>query len=217
MKRFWTAAVTALVITLGLALVSGSWISTAGGHASMIGPMTMAWESKPDADRNCGRLVHAQDDSALQLCVDRRGQRRQAATRRAMQSMAKRERSGTPGLSLTAAPYYDQFARYQVRFHTHLNLPRARHIVQRQHWPVFDFCQHERDNLGSAGDDRDLADDKSRKTAAFSTVSARYVRLTALTEAGGRGPDTSAAAIGLSGGEAADGPGAVTYRLDGFG
>ena len=61
------------------------------------------------------------------------------------------------------------------------------------------------------------ADDKSRKTAAFSTVSARFVRLTALTEAGGRGPDTSAAAIGLSGGRAADGPGAVTYRLDGFG
>ena len=50
------------------------------------------------------------------------------------------------------------------------------------------------------------ADDKSRKTAAFSTVSARYVRLTALTEAGGRGPDTSAAAIGLSGGEPPMGP-----------
>ena len=60
------------------------------------------------------------------------------------------------------------------------------------------------------------ADDKSRKTAVFSTVSARYVRLTALTEAGSRGPDSSAAEIGLSG-AAADRPGVITYRLDGFG
>ena len=47
MKRFWTAAVTALVVTLGLALVSGSWISTTGGHANMIGPMTMAGNQSP--------------------------------------------------------------------------------------------------------------------------------------------------------------------------
>jgi galactose oxidase len=50
------------------------------------------------------------------------------------------------------------------------------------------------------------ADDKSRKTATFSTVSARYVRLTALTEAGGRSQSTSAAAIGLAGGEPPIGP-----------
>jgi len=50
------------------------------------------------------------------------------------------------------------------------------------------------------------ADDKSRKTAVFSTASARYVRLTALTEAGGRGPNTAAAAIGLAGGEPPMGP-----------
>jgi galactose oxidase len=41
------------------------------------------------------------------------------------------------------------------------------------------------------------ADDKSVKQATFSAVSARYVRLTALTEAGNRGPWTSAAEIGL--------------------
>ena len=46
-KRFWPAAVTAVVVTLGLALVSGSWISTTGGHASMIGPMTMAGNQSP--------------------------------------------------------------------------------------------------------------------------------------------------------------------------
>jgi galactose oxidase len=50
------------------------------------------------------------------------------------------------------------------------------------------------------------ADSKSLKTAVFSTVSARYVRLTALTEAGGRGPNTSAAEIGLLGGEPPIGP-----------
>jgi galactose oxidase len=41
------------------------------------------------------------------------------------------------------------------------------------------------------------ADDKSKKTVIFSAVSGRYVRLTALTEAGNRGPYTSAAEIGL--------------------
>src|SRR5260221_2153860 len=43
------------------------------------------------------------------------------------------------------------------------------------------------------------ADDKSLKTAIFTSVSARYVRLTALTEAGNRGPWTSAAHIALLG------------------
>jgi galactose oxidase len=41
------------------------------------------------------------------------------------------------------------------------------------------------------------ADDKSAKQAIFTSVSARYVRLTALTEAGNRGPWSSAAEIGL--------------------
>jgi galactose oxidase len=42
-----------------------------------------------------------------------------------------------------------------------------------------------------------FADDKSGKQVIFSTVSARYVRLTARTEAGNRGSWTSAAEIGL--------------------
>jgi galactose oxidase len=43
------------------------------------------------------------------------------------------------------------------------------------------------------------ADDKTKKTITFSSVSGRYVRLTALTEAGNRGPWSSAAEIGLLG------------------
>jgi galactose oxidase len=50
------------------------------------------------------------------------------------------------------------------------------------------------------------ADDKSLKTAVFSSVPCRYVRLTAFTEAGNRGPWTSAAEIGLLGGEPPIGP-----------
>ena len=50
------------------------------------------------------------------------------------------------------------------------------------------------------------ADDKSLKTAVFSSVPSRYVRLTAFTEAGNRGPWTSAAEIGLLGGEPPIGP-----------
>ena len=41
------------------------------------------------------------------------------------------------------------------------------------------------------------ADDKTLKTAEFEGVRARYVRLTAMTEAGNRGPWASAAEIGL--------------------
>ena len=41
------------------------------------------------------------------------------------------------------------------------------------------------------------ADDRTKKTAIFSSVAGRYVRLTALTEAGLRGPYSSAAEIGL--------------------
>ncbi|MYT19727.1 arabinogalactan endo-1,4-beta-galactosidase, partial [Streptomyces sp. SID7760] len=44
-----------------------------------------------------------------------------------------------------------------------------------------------------------LADDGSAKTLGFAPQGARFVRLTALTEAGGRGPWTSAAEINLLG------------------
>ncbi|MFC5056161.1 discoidin domain-containing protein [Saccharothrix xinjiangensis] len=47
------------------------------------------------------------------------------------------------------------------------------------------------------------ADDATAKTFDFATSTARYVRLTALTEAGGRGPWTSAAEIRLLGAPAA--------------
>jgi galactose oxidase len=50
------------------------------------------------------------------------------------------------------------------------------------------------------------ADNKTVKAVIFSTVSGRYVRLTAFTEAGNRGPWTSAAEIGLVGGEPPIGP-----------
>ena len=50
------------------------------------------------------------------------------------------------------------------------------------------------------------ADNKSQQRAIFSSVSAQYVRLTAYTEAGNRGPWSSAAEIGLLGGEPPIGP-----------
>jgi galactose oxidase len=43
------------------------------------------------------------------------------------------------------------------------------------------------------------ADDKTRKTAEFGSVTAQYVRLTALTKAGNRGPWSSSAELGLLG------------------
>ena len=52
---------------------------------------------------------------------------------------------------------------------------------------------------GSAVATGTWADDTTQKTGAFATASARYVRLTALTEAGNRGPWSSAAEINLLG------------------
>lgn len=53
------------------------------------------------------------------------------------------------------------------------------------------------------------ADDKTAKTAAFAAATARYVRLTALSEAGGRGPWTSAAEIDVLGTPPAPGVGGM--------
>src|SRR5215475_6168350 len=61
-------------------------------------------------------------------------------------------------------------------------------------------------NWGTPVTTRTWADDKSAKKVIFSSVSGRYVRLTALTEAGHRGPWTSVAEIGLVGGEPPIGP-----------
>ena len=54
-------------------------------------------------------------------------------------------------------------------------------------------------NWGSPAAAGTWADDNTLKTAVFGGVLCRYVRLTALTEAGNRGPWTSAAEIGLLG------------------
>ena len=60
------------------------------------------------------------------------------------------------------------------------------------------------------------ADDATQQTAAFELTSARYVRLTALTEAGGRGPWTSAAELNLLGVPPTDPPAARNLSRKGW-
>jgi len=61
-----------------------------------------------------------------------------------------------------------------------------------------------------------FTDDTSEKTVAFARISARHVRLTATTEAGGRGPWSSASEINLRGSAPAPGVGGRWSAVIGF-
>jgi F5/8 type C domain len=127
-------------------------------------------QSKPDADRNCGRLVHAQDDCAFQLCLDRRGQR---PLERPPCSNAIDGKEGTFWHSGSSS----------LPHHITINLHATRYVSALTYLPRQDTSSN--GNIGRYSISVSMngttwgapvvtgtwADDKSRKTAAFSTVS----------------------------------------------
>jgi galactose oxidase len=205
MKRFWTAAVTALVITFGLALVSGSWISTTGGHAGIIGPMTMVGNQSPML------TATAADSFTLKMA---------ALSGSGWTAAASDQSSGHPAgnaIDGKQATFWHSTSS-PLPHRITINLHATRYVSALTYLPRQDTSSNGNigrysisvsmngKNWGTPVVTGTWADDKSRKTAVFSTVSARYVRLTALTEAGQRGPNTAVAAIGLSGGQPPIGP-----------
>jgi galactose oxidase len=205
MKRFWTAAVTALVITLGLVVVSGSWISTTGGHSSMAGRMTMAGNLSP-------MLTATAADSFTPETSTLSGS--------GWTAVASDHSSGHPaGNAIDGKQGTFWHSRSSALPHRiTINLHATRYVSALTYLPRQDTSSNGNigrysisvsmngTNWGAPVVTGTWADGKSLKKAVFSTVSARYVRLTAVTEAGGRGPNTAAAAIGLAGAEAPIGP-----------
>jgi galactose oxidase len=204
-KRFWTSTLTALVVVAGLAFVSGSWTSVTGGRSSMIGPMTMAGQASPmltatTADSFAPRMAALSSSGWTAAASD--------------QSSAHPARNAIDGQEGTFWLSRPSSLPHRIT----INLHATRHVSALSYLPRQDSSSNgtigrysisvsmNGTNWGAPVVTGTWADDKSRKTATFSTVSARYVRLTARTEAGGRSQSTSAAAIGLAGGEPPIGP-----------
>ena len=214
MKRVWTAAVTALVTLAGLAVVSGSWISAAG-HASMTGPMVMT-----------GRMVMAGNRMPMLTATtaDSFTPKAAALPSSGWTAVASDQSSSYPAgnaidgnqatiwhsrTSPTAAPLPHSIT---------INMHATNYVSGLTYLPRQDTSSNgiigqysisvsmNGKNWGAPVATGTWANNKSLKTAVFSAVSGQYVRLTALTEAGNRGPWTSAAEIGLLGGEPPVGP-----------
>jgi galactose oxidase len=194
-----------LVITLGLALVSGSWISTTPGHSGMAGPMTMAGNVSP-------MLTATAADSFMPETS--------ALSSSAWTAAASDQSSGHPAGNAIDGQQgtFWHSASSPLPHRITINLHATRNVSELTYLPRQDTSSNGNIGRYSISVSKDgkswsapvvkgtWADDKSLKKAFFSTVSARYVRLTALTEAGGRGPNAAAAAIGLAGAEAPIGP-----------
>src|SRR5262249_10740714 len=203
-KRFWTSAFTALVMIASLAVVSGYRISAAG-HAGMAGTMTMAGNPQPMLTASTG------DSFTPKMAPLPRTGWTLVASNHPGSHLSKTAIDGSQAtfwLSLaTPLPHHITINLHATRYVSALTyLPRqdtsSRGDIGRYSISV----SMNGKNWGAPVATGTWADEKTMKTAVFGTVSTRYVRLTALTEAGNRGPYTSAADIGLLGGEPPTGP-----------
>jgi galactose oxidase len=206
-KRVWTAAVTALVTFAGLAVVSGSWISAAG-HASMTGPMVMAGNRMPmlsatAADSFTPKVATLPSSGWTAVASDQQSGYPAGNAIDGNKATIWHSRFSPTAVPLPHSITIDMHATNYVSGLTYL---------PRQDTSSNGTIGQYSINVSSDGTTwikvatGTWADDKSLKTAVFSAVSARYVRLTAFTEAGNRGPWSSAAEIGLLGGEPPVGP-----------
>jgi galactose oxidase len=203
-KKFWASAVTALVLAAGLAIVSGSWISAAS-HATMIGPMTMAGNPSPML------TATAEDSFTPKMAALSRTGWTVAASSQMSSHPARNAIDGKNGTfwesKSSPLPHH-----ITINLHTTRNVSALTYLPRQDKSSTGNIGRYSISvsmngkNWGAPVVTGTWADDKSLKTAVFSTVSARYVRLTALTNAGGGGAYTSAAAIGLLGGEPPIGP-----------
>ncbi|HEV2240152.1 MAG TPA: discoidin domain-containing protein [Streptosporangiaceae bacterium] len=207
-QRLWTVAAPALVILSGLAYVSGSWIS-ASSNADMTGPMAMTGNTMP-------MITATVEDSFTP--------KRAPLSTSGWTAVASDQQSGSPASNaIDGNPATIWSSRFSP---TAVPLPHSITIDMHATNYVSELTYLPRQDTSSNGNIGQYsisvsvdgihwgapvatgtwADDTSGKTAVFGSVSARYVRLTAFTEAGNRGPWSSAAEIGLLGGEPPIGP-----------
>src|SRR5215469_3281597 len=207
-QRLWTVGAPALVIISGLAYVSGAWISVSS-HTDMTGPMAMTGSPMP-------MITATAEDSFTPKSA--------RLSSSGWTAVASDQQSGYPASNAidgnTATIWHSKFSP------TIVPLPHSITIDMHATNYVSDLTYLPRQDTSSNGNIGQYsisvsmdginwrapvaigtwADDKSQKTAVFGSVSARYIRLTAFTEAGNRGQWSSAAEIGLLGGEPPIGP-----------
>lgn len=201
MKRPWIVLTIVLITVSGLAYVSGSWRATTG-HSSMIGPMAMTGNHMP--------MLTATAPDSFTAKVNPLGSSGWTAT-------ASDHESGYPASNAidgdsttfwhsqytpTAAPLphsitIDMHATNYVSGLTYL--PRQDGLYNGNIGRYSISVSRDGTNWSAPVATGTWADDNTLKTAVFGGVSCRYVRLIAVTEAGNRGPWTSAAEIGLLG------------------
>src|SRR5579864_7372397 len=207
-QRIWTVAAPALVILSGLAYVSGSWIS-ASSHADMTGAMAMTGNPMP-------MITAAAEDSFTP--------KRAPLSSSGWTAVASDQQRGSPASNAIdgnpATIWSSRFSPTAVALpHSiTIDMHATNYVSELTYLPRQDTSSN--GNIGQYSISVSMdgihwgapvvtgtwADDTSGKTAVFGSVSARYVRLTAFTEAGNRGPWSSAAEIGLLGGEPPIGP-----------
>src|SRR5215471_3835145 len=207
-QRLWTVGAPALVIISGLAYVSGAWISVSS-HTDMTGPMAMTGSPMP-------MITATAEDSFTPKSA--------RLSSSGWTAVASDQQSGYPASNAidgnTATIWHSKFSPTIVPLpHSiTIDMHATNYVSELTYLPRQDTSSNgnigqysisvsmDGINWGTPVVSGTWADDKSAKQAIFSTVLARYVRLTALTEAGGRGPWTSAAEIGLVGGAPPLGP-----------
>lgn len=195
-KRFWTAAVPAVVIISTVAYVTGSWLSATASHMPML--MATAEDSftaKMAAISSSGWTAVASDQEATNpasYAIDGNS----ATFWHSMYSPTLVPLPHSITIDMHATNYVSELT-YLPRQDTNMNGTIGQYAI---------YLSSDGVHWGVPVATGTWADDKSLKTAVFGSVSARYVRLTALTEAGNRGPWTSVAEIGLLGGEPPIGP-----------
>ncbi|MBO0881192.1 MAG: discoidin domain-containing protein [Mycobacterium sp.] len=192
-RRFWTAAVITVVVASALAYVSGAWVTTnavtslVGNHMPMVTATTAdAFTAKKASLAPTGWTAVASDQQSsnpASYAIDGN----QATFWHSEYSPA-----------LVPLPHSITIDMHATQYISGLTyLPRQDSISNGNIGQYSISVSTDGTNWGTPVVTGTWADDKSLKTANFSSVPARYVRLTALTEAGNRGPWTSAAEIGL--------------------
>jgi galactose oxidase len=184
-KRFWTAAVAVLVTISGLAYVSGSWIYTTG-HASMTGPMAMVGNRMPmltatAKDSFTPKVAKLTSSGWTAVASDQQSSYPAGNAIDGNQATIWHSRFSPTAVPLPHSITIDMHATNYVSGLTYL--PRQDTSSNGNIGQYSISVSGDGTNWGTVATGT-WADSKSLKTAAFSTVSARYVRLTAFTEAG---------------------------------
>src|SRR5215831_14270692 len=190
MRRFWAVAVSILLIASGLAYVSGSWRAVAG-RAGGAGPMAMAGNHMPmvtatSPDSFTPKAAALASSGWTAVASDQAGNYPAGNAIDGNQATIWHSKFSPTAVPLPYSITIDMHTANYVSGLTYL--PRQDTSSNGNIGRYSISVSLDGINWGAQVTTGTWADDKSAKKAIFSSVSGRYVRLTAFTEAGNRGP-----------------------------